>query len=77
MTLVLWILAFLSFVLVSLAEDEERLVSLKFAPFDFAMVPQYKLVFCRILKAGSSALNHLLPAIAPPPFPQHPSWTYY
>ena len=77
MTLVLWILAFLSSVLVSLAEDEERLISLKFAPFDFAMVPQYKLVFCRIHKAGSSALNHLLPAIAPPPFPQHPSWTYY
>ena len=60
------------------ADDHDGpLLPNNFMPFDFAMIPQHKLLFCRIHKAGSSALNHLLPAIAPPPFPQHPTWTYY
>ena len=41
---------------------------------DFALLPEYKLVFCSIAKAGSSATTKLLLSISPPPYPQHPFW---
>ena len=72
----LLVVALLGLISPSLAEDES-LIPMKFSPFDFAVVPEYNLLFCRIHKAGSSALNHLLPAIAPPPYPNHPTWTHY
>ena len=58
-------------------EDGELLVPPNFRPYDFAVVPEHKLIFCRIHKAGSAALNSLLPSISPIPIRENPSWTYY
>ena len=41
---------------------------------DFGVLPEYKLLFCCIEKAGSSSINKLLAAIAPAPNPQIPLW---
>ena len=57
--------------------QEEHLIPSRFRPYDFAVIPDYHLLFCRIHKAGSAALNSLLPSISPIPNPQNPSWTYY
>lgn len=57
--------------------EEEQLISDGSRLTDFAMLPHYKLLFCRIPKAGSTAISDLVSSISPPPFPEHPSWTYH
>ena len=77
MPLVLLLVAFLLLHFPFTSAEEDSLIPTRFPPFDFAVLPEHKLLFCRIHKAGSTAINLLLPAIAPPPYPNHPSWTYY
>ena len=56
---------------------EDQLILTTFRPNDFAMLPQYKLLFCRIHKAGSTALTALASSISPPPYPDLPTWTHH
>lgn len=62
----------------ALGEEQEILLPRNnYRSNEFAMLPDHKLLFCRIHKAGSSAISDLVTAISPPPNPEHPSWTYH
>ena len=57
--------------------DDDQLLPSTLRSNDFAVLPQHSLLFCRIHKAGSSAITDLVSSIAPPPYPHHSSWTYH
>lgn len=59
----------------SAASDEGDLIPPnKFVDWHYVVLPPYKLLFCRIHKAGSSGLNRVVSAMVPPRFPKQPDW---
>ena len=78
--MIVWIFPLITMILsqhIYSLNEEDLLIPIKFRPYDFAVVPEFNLIFCRIHKAGSTALGYLLPSISSIPIPSNPSWTYY
>ena len=61
----------------AVSEDNGLLIPVKFWPWDFAVLPPYKLMFCRVHKAGTTGLNHIIAALVPPPYPENQEWTVH
>lgn len=71
------LLAILLVSCVRIHSQDDEISPYGFRLSDFALLPEYKLLFCCIAKAGSTAIAKLLISISPPPYPQHPVWTQH
>lgn len=71
------ILLILALPLSALSEERDLIASDQFFSWQYVILPPYKLMFCRIHKAGSTGLNHVVSALVPPRFPQRPEWTVH